>query len=413
MTDSATLLIDIAMRLIGAFYVVTAPLILRAGATNLLLTRALSAISMKASRADRVEAQRIRFLSGMALVTGAGGILLAARLDLALPVFVFNAATYALYLLVLAPRFFDPWDEPDEGGRRQTRNAFFVYVAATAIVGAAGWMGALRPARHEHPAVLVVCAAAFAVLCVYAFRTLRQARIGQPGGHAAGTGSGRHDPDPPPRLVLTPSWYGTGLVDADTGQPAWLPPGELPPGLADRIAEWLELFASLADPDDPWRQKLRKPSDQARIAAAGQPIFEALSGHFGVEHVRFEPEARPCGSPTAFTAMKVAAILDSDPLWEMRSAGENAYEGSCSAHHVGISWALATALVDWAQEYDASFENGERDGRRLWTDRQAADHCRRGMALARRLAAEFTATGRAGVAVWFDPENGPAVRIDG
>lgn len=412
MPDSIPLPADVALRLIGAFYVTTAPLVLRAGATTLLLSRAIAAISMKVSKEDEVEEQRVLFLAGMALLTGAGGILLAARLDLALWAFLANAIVYALYLFVIAPRYFDLWDEPDEKGRRQTRNAFFVYLGASGIVAAAWWSGALRPAAGEPPAVLVVCAAAFAGIAIYAWRSLRLVR-GVGAADTTGMESGIDEPEYalPDRIVLTPSWHGSGLVDAGSGEPVWLPAGLLPPELDERIVAWLDLFRELADPDDPWRQKLRDPAGLARIEAVGRPIREALQAHLGPDRVTFEPEARPCGSSTDFSAMQVAAMFESDPVWDVGER-EGGYEYSCSTHHIGISWRLAEDLLAWARDHDASFADGDPEGRRLWSAEQAADHGRRGLALARRLTAEFAATGRGDIPVRYQAEGAEPVRVD-
>lgn len=409
MPDSIPLPADVVLRLIGAVYIIAAPLIIRAGATTLMLSRAISAISMKVSKEDQVEAQRIVFLTGMALLTGAGGILLAARLDLALWAFLANATTYGLYLFIVAPRFFDPWDEPDEKGRRQTRNAFFVYLAATAIVVAAWSGGALRPFADEHPAVLAICAAGVAGIAFYAWRSLRFARGIAATGSAVG--AAEEESSLPDRFVLTPSWHGSGLVDTETGEPVWIPAGSLLPGLDDRIVAWLDLFREFADPEDPRRHRLRNPSDLALIEAEGRPIHEALSAHLGPDRVTFEPAARPCESVTALSAVKVAAGFESDPVWDVggREAG---YEYSCSTHHMGISWRLAEDLLAWGRDYDASFEGDGPEGRRLWSTADAADHRERGLALARRLAAELAATGRSEVAVWYQAENAEAVRVD-
>ena len=413
MPDSLPLPADIALRLIGAFYILAAPLIIRAGATTLLLTRAISAISMKVSKADRVEEQRVLFLAGMALLTGAGGILLAARLDLALWAFLANAAVYALYLFVLAPRVFDPWDEPDEKGRRQTRNAFFVYLGATGIVAAAWGSGALRPFANEHPAVMAICAVAFAAICFYAWRSFRQARGVGAGAVPPGAAAAAAEPDHslPERLVITPSWHGTGLVDAETGSPVWYPYGHFPEEITIRLDAWLDLFRDVADPDDPWRSAVKDPADLARIEAAGRPIHEALTAQIGPDRVAFEPVARPCPSATTFAAMKVAAEFESDPVWDVGER-EGGYECSCSAHHIGISWRLAEDLLAWARDYDASFEGNDPQGRRVWSEQEAAEHRGRGLDLARRLAGEFASTGRSDTPVWFQAENEMAVRVD-
>ncbi|HHZ08140.1 MAG TPA: hypothetical protein GX405_05095 [Rhizobiales bacterium] len=412
MPDSLPLPADVALRLVGAFYILAAALTIRAGATNLLLNRAVSAISGKVSKEDLVERQRIVFLTGMALLTGAGGILLAARLDLALWVFLANAAVYALYLFVVAPRFFDPSDEPDEKGRRQTRNAFFVYLAATVIVAAAWWSSALRPFADEHPAVLVVCVAAFAGMAIYAWRSIRLVR-GVGAAALAGAASGAVEPehDLPERVVLTPSWQGSGLVDAGSGASVRIPAGFLPPELEERIVAWLDLFRELADPDDPTRRKLRDPADLVKIEAEGRAIREALSAHFGPDRVAFEAEARPCAGVTEFSAMQVAATFESDPVWDV-GVRVRGYEYSCSTHHIGISWRLAEDLLAWARDYDASFADGDPGGRRTWSPEEAAEHDRRGLALARRLAGEFAATGRGDIPVSYQAEGAEPVRVD-
>lgn len=413
MPDSPSLPVDIALRLIGAFYILAAPLIIRAGASNLLLNRAISAISMKVSEADRVEEKRVRFLAWMALLSGAGGILLAARLDLALWAFLANATVYALYLFVLAPRYFDPWDEPDERGRKQTRNAFFVYLGATSIVAAAWGSGALRPFADEHPAVLAICVAAFAAICVYAWRSFRQA--GGVGAGAVPTGAAaaatEQDHSLPERVVLTPSWYGTGLVDAETGSPVFYPYGLFSEETRGRLGAWLALFRDVADPDDPWRSAVKDPADLARLEAAGRVIHMALLAELGPDRVAFEPVARPCPSATTFSAMKVAAGFETDPVWDVGER-DGDYEYSCSAHHIGVSWRLAEDLLAWGRDYDASFEGDDPQGRRAWSEREAAEHRDRGLALARRLTGELSATGRGDIPVWYQAENEAAVRVD-
>ncbi len=55
-------------------------------------------------------------------------------LDIAPWLFVISSIGQAVYLFVLAPRYFDVVDPPDEQGRRQTTNAFVIYVAATTLV---------------------------------------------------------------------------------------------------------------------------------------------------------------------------------------------------------------------------------------------------------------------------------------
>lgn len=214
----------------------------------------------------------------------------------------------------------------------------------------------------------------------------------------------------PDRVVLTPSWHGTGLVDAATGDVVWYPYGFFPAELAEALDAWLDLFRDLADPDDPWRRGLTNPADLARVEAVGRPIHEALVAQLGPDRVAFEPSARACPSATTFSALKVAAGFETDPVWDVGER-EGSFEYSCSAHHIGVSWRLAEDLLAWGRDYDASFEGDDPQGRRVWSEREAAEHRARGLSLARRLAGEFAATGRDDISVWYQAENESAVRV--
>ena len=129
-----------ALRLLGAFYALAAGLGLRRIAMDLLLTQALSALAAADPRETAAERRRAWFLATQLLLVGVAGIALMALLDVALPLFAISAALYAVYLLVLAPRFFDPLDPldpPEEHGRAQRWRAFWVYLAATALIACA------------------------------------------------------------------------------------------------------------------------------------------------------------------------------------------------------------------------------------------------------------------------------------
>ena len=150
-----------------------------------------------------------------------------ALLDVALPLFAISAALYAVYLLVLAPRFFDPLDPldpPEEHGRAQRWRAFWVYLAATALIAAAGWGRLLRPWREEAWPVLALAGLLAAGLVAYGIHLMRrmQSVPGLPrfdGAMDAGN-AGLADPQKEFQarlrsspLVLSPSWDQGGLFD--------------------------------------------------------------------------------------------------------------------------------------------------------------------------------------------------------
>ena len=134
MTGDEGIVLYFGLRLIGAFYAVASVIAIRTAAMTSFLDRALGAIGRVDPRETSAERNRTILLVANSVLFGIGGTLLAAKLDIAALVFSLSAALYALYLFVICPRYLDPWDPPEEPGRSQTRNAFWVYLVATAIV---------------------------------------------------------------------------------------------------------------------------------------------------------------------------------------------------------------------------------------------------------------------------------------
>jgi len=92
-------------------------------------------------------------------------------------IFLVSLAFYALYLFVLAPKRFDPFDPPEEPGRSQTRNAFFIYAAATALVCAAAWAEHLIPLDKASPLALIIAGAGSAALFGYGLSLIHKVSI--------------------------------------------------------------------------------------------------------------------------------------------------------------------------------------------------------------------------------------------
>jgi len=155
-----TLAIETVLRFLGLFYVLSGIVVVRTLAASGMADATYAAIMGTApSRAERL---REVWLGVGSVLIGLGGLALALLLDAAAVLFVLAAAQQGAYLLVVAPRCFDPADPPDPAGRAKTRNAAIVYGIVTALVVAAAGTGLLRP-WHELPGWLAAAAAVAAL----------------------------------------------------------------------------------------------------------------------------------------------------------------------------------------------------------------------------------------------------------
>lgn len=126
---------------IGAFYVFAGVVVLRATALDRVMDALLAALNDPSGAKEKM---RSRILIGGALLTLASGVALMLLSPLAVPVFLANLAWQGGYLL-WAERALPPEDDDDARGRRQTKNAFVVCLAATAFVFWLAVQGRLRP----------------------------------------------------------------------------------------------------------------------------------------------------------------------------------------------------------------------------------------------------------------------------
>lgn len=125
-------LLDLLLRAVGAFYVFAGFVATRAATTSRFLDEAIAALGDGVPSAAETLKYRWHMVAS-AIVLG-GGVALLLLLDVAPGLFALSSAMQAIYLLWVAPRYIDPHDEPDATGRAQTRNAFVVYLLATALV---------------------------------------------------------------------------------------------------------------------------------------------------------------------------------------------------------------------------------------------------------------------------------------
>lgn len=161
---------EIALRLMGAFYVFAGYFATRATLMSLFMDRAIAAIG--ATKPEKAALARSYWLIGAAALVLAGGATLMALLDVSAWLFLASAVGQAAYLFVLAPRLLDAKDPPDEVGRRQSTNAFIIYLAATAFVMWALSAGKLESVGRAHPLALAAVGATLLFYAGYVIRFL-------------------------------------------------------------------------------------------------------------------------------------------------------------------------------------------------------------------------------------------------
>jgi hypothetical protein len=132
---------QVLLRLVGAFYAFAGVFVARATLTSRALDQAVATIS--ARRPKRAGTLRAVWLLTQSFIILAGGAALILLLEASVWLFAAAALGQAAYLYLIAPRYLDSEDPPDPQGRRQTRNAYVVYLAATALVAWAAFRGRL------------------------------------------------------------------------------------------------------------------------------------------------------------------------------------------------------------------------------------------------------------------------------
>jgi hypothetical protein len=246
---------------VGAFYAFAGLVGLRASLQGRLIDIAIAGISMQPPA--KAETARGLWLLVSSLVVLAGGLFLVLRLDWAAAAFVVSAAGQAVYLLLIAPKYFDREDPPDAMGRQQTINAFILYSAATLFVLWAYRTGRLMPpAAVGWPLVsgfLGVLGAATAYGLFRFFYPLAKGPFGSAsagdtnadGGYSGelvedDTGS---EPGPPladsQRILVMSEYQCDPLWTQDPGRSGTFSPRDLP--LSEALIEDLEAWSRSYD----------------------------------------------------------------------------------------------------------------------------------------------------------------------
>ena len=160
--------VDIALRAIGAFYLLAGAFAARAALTSNLIDQAIAAISMK--KTERVEQHRTLWLLSLSVLFFAGGACLVLLLEPAAWLFAISALIQIFFFLVLGPHYFDVADPPPPEARQRSINAFVVYSAATLFTIWAAYTGRLTKLSDTSPLLWGAALAAIALHLGYILR---------------------------------------------------------------------------------------------------------------------------------------------------------------------------------------------------------------------------------------------------
>jgi hypothetical protein len=257
---------------VGAFYVFAGVVVMRAMALDRVMDQVLAALN---DPSTPKEVMRSRVLSAGAFLTLAGGVALMLLSPLAAPVFAAGSLWQGGYLL-WAEKSLPPEDENEARGRKQTKNAFVIYLAATAFVGWLATQGLLRPwgapiVAHALDVAIMAAASAAAWAFIHMPRHTKADDASPPGAAARST-----DEALPLRLRLAPEWNCSPLWNADTGEPVSVYRLGLSFELAERIEAWDDTWQATYNDDDPTSGGFKEPGARQAYVAQGRAIAEAL-----------------------------------------------------------------------------------------------------------------------------------------
>lgn len=299
--------IDLLLRFVGAFYVFAAYVGARASLMSLLIDRAIAAIGGTAP--PRADLFKSYWLIAASVIVMIGGAALLFLLDVAVWAFLASSVGQAIYLFYVAPRYFDAEDPPDETGRRQSLNAFVLYLMATAGVVWAASAGRLAGVTEVSWPLVAAPAAMVAVHVIYILRGAKA-----PAGPASASPfdaplSGGADGEPSRPLSdakvvkVMADYYTHPLWALDQDLYGDIDPGEM--GLSAELTrdlnDWADAYTASLKQEDPaqsvWTEEQSKAHDgmarslAIRLARERPDItVYILESEVGVVPVRAEDE---------------------------------------------------------------------------------------------------------------------------
>lgn len=380
--------IAVFLRLVGAFYAFAGVVAGRAALSSGVMDAALAGISGK-SPSFREKALTW-WLTAAAWTVFASGVLLMVLAREAMWAFIFCALTQAFYLTIAAPYYFDMDDPPDATGRRQTTNAFFIYLAATLLVVWASGRH-LSPISALHPVLAWGAAAAIAAFAAHliwrSVTTSQMPKISRMNAHEDRAAEAVEGPDPPrwfdPRMLrieLTRDMGAWPLKNQKTGEP--IDPESLPLSSALKA----DLMTWFRDGDPEFTGRVTGLAE--RLASECPDIAVAIPGIENA-YVGIQVDSPYCDPSSAapnwdrMTAIKIMCDYECMPIWAANSGAV----GCFPPNFLSISSDLEDALLNWQDRFDASLDLSDPTQPK-WDDVQFAAHEREGFELARRVKVE-------------------------
>ncbi|MCE9521880.1 MAG: hypothetical protein K8S25_05545 [Alphaproteobacteria bacterium] len=267
---------------IGGFYVFAGVVVLRAMALDRLMGTVLSALENKAPNPN--EQWRSALLTAGGYLTLASGASLALLSAFALPIFLANAVVQGGYLL-WAERALPPGDEAEGAGRQQTKNAYLLYLAATAFVMWLSLRGGLRAMSPTDSGIglellaigVIVLAGDLAARMPRAWFAWLLAKPHSAEVAAPTNAAVAQPPAMPVNLRLQPDWQCWPLWDADTGENVSHFCLNLADDLAERIGAWDDGWQATYNGDDPPSSGFATEAERDAYRVEGRAIAAALS----------------------------------------------------------------------------------------------------------------------------------------
>lgn len=283
---------------IGAFYAFAGYVATRAALMSLFVDRAIAAIG--GVKPDRTDTAQSWWLLVASVVVLAGGVTLVFLMDIAAWLFLATAIGQAAYVFYVAPRFFDSEDSLDPAGRRQTTNAFIVYLVATALVVWGLSAGKLLSWHEIGWPLIALPAALIGAHIGYVIWTVAEGPASNP-AFAESPGADwdeSEEPEPGPdpsqstRIKVMADYCTDPLWALDDGVYGCFPPEALglSPELAKDLNAWAAAFTDSLDPENP---AVSLWSEAERLA------HDAMARRLAIRLARERPD-------------RIVYILDSD-----------------------------------------------------------------------------------------------------
>ena len=173
------LILDIALQIVGAFYMFAGVALVRAMATSRMIDSAIDAITLSKTPPSTAETLKERFTIVLAIMTFLSGLALISMSELAVHLFVATTLVQAIFLFWIAPRYVDPAEEGGlPPGRQQSINALVIFGAVTALVAWATGLGRLQPVAEASDVSLIMTGSLVVIFIGYLIWSYKRARLG-------------------------------------------------------------------------------------------------------------------------------------------------------------------------------------------------------------------------------------------